>query len=248
MNNDISKMLMLMAELDRMNIPIIFKGAMVLKVAINQSGANPDTERATTDIDGDWYMNPPSMDELEQYISQALYKIDKTMRVERHREYGAGKSAGFNIVQMNGDKAFSMDVSMKQHRFMQRYSLEMNNIQFNGASIDKMMADKLRGVSKRVVFRRIKDVYDLYLLSFMCGYNTYKVWEIIIQTGGVESLGTFGELKKNVKELKHAYEKMRRITNKPDFNILYPRVLHFIEPFMADYKARNLVWDGNNWV
>ena len=52
-----------MCKLDEMRVPIVFKGAMVLKTAIKQAGINVNTERYTQDIDGDWMAQPPSMNE-----------------------------------------------------------------------------------------------------------------------------------------------------------------------------------------
>lgn len=45
-----------MEELGNAGVPIVFKGAMVLNLAIKNN--NPSkVERATRDIDGDWVLN-----------------------------------------------------------------------------------------------------------------------------------------------------------------------------------------------
>lgn len=53
-----------MEKLSNAGVPIVFKGAMVLNLAIKDN--NPSgVERATKDIDGDWVGAFPTMEEME---------------------------------------------------------------------------------------------------------------------------------------------------------------------------------------
>ena len=52
----------IMEELSEAGVPIVFKGAMVLHLALQEN--NPShVERATRDIDGDWIGKSPTMEQ-----------------------------------------------------------------------------------------------------------------------------------------------------------------------------------------
>lgn len=42
-------------ELSKLNVPVVFKGAIVLKTAL--TGINLTTTRETRDVDGDWVVH-----------------------------------------------------------------------------------------------------------------------------------------------------------------------------------------------
>lgn len=62
-----------MEELTDAGVPIVFKGAMVLNLAIR--GNNPSkVERITRDIDGDWIGGHPTMEEMEKHCGRQCKK------------------------------------------------------------------------------------------------------------------------------------------------------------------------------
>lgn len=199
------KMIRLIEELSNMRTPIVFKGAMVLKTAL--SGVALDTERMTRDIDGDWISTPPSMDSLTDVINTALHKVDINLSAIAHREYGVGKSAGFYIIDNNNDRLFSIDISIKQNPYYMLYTTGINNIKFYGATPEKMFADKkMRAISTPKIFRRAKDLYDLYLLSALPGYLSINI-RAILQSN---KLDDFKDFKESIGKLeKNAYNALR---------------------------------------
>jgi hypothetical protein len=46
--------------------------------------------------------------------------------------------------------------------------------------------------------------------------------------------------------LKHAYEKLANVENKPEFSALYGRLEKFLAPF-AEKNLRPLAWTGEKW-
>lgn len=85
-----------MEELVNAGVPIVFKGAMVLNLAIRDN--NPSkVERATRDIDGDWVGEYPTMKEIERALQSAVNKVDSSLNVQAIRVFGERKSAGFKI-------------------------------------------------------------------------------------------------------------------------------------------------------
>lgn len=234
-------MIRLIEELALMKVPIAFKGAMVLKTALVSFPI--DTDRSTADLDGDWVGNIPSMNMLVNTVNTALKNINPTLSCKPYRKYGVGKSAGLSIFN-NGKELFTMDISMKQNPYTSNYKT-VNGVEFVGASLQKMLADKIQCASTNYIFRRSKDLYDLYLLSIVAGYTTYDVYNIWTSMNKV--IGDFDGFINRVDELKHAYEKMKNIINKPQFETVYERVYTFLNPFILKTNI-NLTWNGNSWV
>lgn len=136
-----------MEELSNAGTPIVFKGAMVLNLVIREN--NPSkVERMTRDIDGDGVGELPTMEEMERALRNAVQKIDSSLDVQINRTYGERKSAGFKIVNEMGEK-------------------------ITGASLSKMLSDKIYAISSENVCRRMKDVLDIYVRSFITKINTH---------------------------------------------------------------------------
>ena len=153
MNNLEEKFLYdLMTTLYKMNAPIVFKGAMVLKVIQYQCGNPSGLERETHDLDGDWIGDIPSMDFLTKILQNAVDSLGYPLRVEPYREYGKNKSAGFNFIRLDkGDFFVTMDLSIKKNNCIQKYSY-INGISFYGQSVDKILVDKISVCASRSMF------------------------------------------------------------------------------------------------
>ena len=161
-----------MEELSNAGTPIVFKGAMVLNLVIREN--NPSkVERMTRDIDGDWVGELPTMEEMERALRNAVQKIDSSLDVQINRAYGERKSAGFKIVNEMGEKIASIDLSVRQNRFCSHYISYINGVSITGASLSKMLSDKIYAISGENVCRRMKDVLDIYVRSFITKINTH---------------------------------------------------------------------------
>lgn len=210
-----------MEELSNAGVPVVFKGAMVLNLAMRDN--NPSkVERATRDIDGDWIGDSPTMEEMEKSLRNAVKKVDATLDVQTQRIFGERKSAGFGIVNEMGEKIASIDLSVRKNRFCTPYISYVNGILITGASLSKMLADKIYSISGESVCRRIKDVVDIYVMSFMTKIDTNELCQIWAETD--RKLGNFETYKTRVAEMSEAYHKLKGIKNKPDFLEVYNRV------------------------
>lgn len=210
-----------MEELSSAGVPIVFKGAMVLNLAIKDN--NPSkVERATKDIDGDWIGKLPTMEEMEKALKDAVLKVDSSLNVQANRLFGERKSAGFKIMNENGEKIASIDLSVRQNPFCKSYISYVSGVSIKGASLSKMLADKVYAISGENVCRRIKDVLDIYVISFITKIETDELHQIWQKTG--RRLGNFEAYKTQIAEMKEAYDKMKGIQNKPDFVEVYHQV------------------------
>ncbi len=207
-----------MEELSNAGIPIVFKGAMVLNLVIREN--NPSkVERMTKDIDGDWVGEFPTMEEMEKALQNAVKVVDSSLAVQINRTFCERKSAGFKIVNESGEKVASIDLSVRQNRFCRPYTSYVNGISITGASLSKMLADKIYAISGQNVCRRVKDVLDIYVMSYITKVNTDELYEIWKETD--RGLGNFGAYKTQMAELSKAYDKMKGVKNKPDFIDVY---------------------------
>ena len=89
-----------------------------------------------------------------------------------------------------------------------------------------MLSDKIYAISGENVCRRMKDVLDIYIMSFVTKINTDELQQIWRETG--RELGNFEVYKTRMAELNEAYNKMKGIRNKPDFIEVYQRVRDII--------------------
>lgn len=218
----------IMEKMAGAGVPIVFKGAMVLNLAIRDN--NPSkVERATRDIDGDWTGEFPTMETMEQALRNAVKKVDSSMEVQAARIFGEKRSAGFKIVNENGEKVAGVDLSVRQNRFCRPYISYVNGVSLNGASLSKMLSDKIYAISSGNVCRRTKDVLDIYVMSFIMKIDADELHRIWKESGRV--LGDFKEYKIRFSELEEAYGKMKGIKNKPDFIEVYNRVSDIVHMF-----------------
>lgn len=236
-------MIRMIEELAKLKLPIVFKGAMVLSQILENDGT--EMLRTTKDIDGNWVSEPPSMDELTFYVQKAASRVDKEYSVDAFREYGVGKSAGFKIKHLQNEKLdFSIDISIGENKGAIAYITGVNGVTYYASSPVKMAADKINSVSSRRVYRRAKDMLDLYQLTYVFGFNTY---EIIKLTDG--KLEQFNQFRLNYDNIKHAYDMLTVAQEKPDFDIVYERLNIFLEPFIEyGYDVENLDWNGESWT
>mgnify|MGYP000846623477 CR=1 FL=1 len=239
------KMARVIAELSRMNAPVIFKGAMTLKLALMDEDLL-NVSRLTRDIDGDWLHLDTSMAEIGDMLARAVNRVDKTLTVVPFREFAEGKSAGFEIKTQEDDILFSVDLSVRHNKHEKMYGVVIagERVSIRGVPFEKMLADKIVAISTRKIFSRAKDMVDIYILSHYTGFQTDK----IIQTmrDDDKELGEFNAFQFHPNEIKHAYDKLKGIDNKPDFTVLYERVSSFVEPFIKNEYA-GLEWSGERW-
>lgn len=91
--------------------------------------------------------------------------------------------------------------------------------------------------------RRIKDVIDLYILSYIWKGDINLVYNYMSSSG--KDLGDFDCMLNKYSELEHAYSRYRNKASILPFDIVYKRVLFFIEPFIKGIGG--VYWSGDKW-
>lgn len=217
-------------------IPISFKGSMVLKACLIEAGFNDDT-RHTVDIDGNWYSDiSPSPEQMTQSIQEALNRNGVFLDASIYRMYGEGRSAGFELKDREtGELLFTMDIDVNRPAVPTQI-YEIDGLKFRGVSPTQMIADKVSVISSDKVFRRIKDVVDMYYISQAFEFNEGEILKTLEQSGRV--LGDFSGFVERVDDLRHSYEKFRFSgdVNKPSFEEVYDNVKSYINPLIPGHK------------
>lgn len=220
-------------------IPISFKGSMVLKACLLEAGYTEET-RHTVDIDANWNSDtPPSAVQMTDSLQRALEKSDIDLDVRIYRMYGEGRSAGFELAERNtGEILFSMDIDVNRPVSPTKI-YEVEGLRFRGVSPTQMIADKLSAVSTDKVFRRIKDVVDLYYISKVFDFNRDDVMQTLKDSG--RTLDAFHGFLHRAEDLRHSYEKFRFAggVNKPPFDEIYRAVKSYIQAVLPKEKHRD---------
>ena len=210
-------------------IPISFKGSMVLKACLLEAGYAEDT-RHTVDIDANWNTDTlPSPDQMIKSLQEAIGEGGIDLNVSIFRMYGEGRSAGFEFTDKNtGEALFSMDIDVNRPIASTKV-YEVEEFHFCGVVPIQILSDKISVVSSDKVFRRIKDVIDLYYLSKVFSFHKDDVLQSLEKSGKV--LGTFHAFLYEHEELEHSYRKFRFSgdVDKPSFNDVYHSVRSYIK-------------------
>ncbi len=213
-------------------IPMSFKGSMVLKACLLEAGYSEET-RHTVDIDGNWFSDtPPSAEQMVESLQKALEKKGIGLDVSIFRMYGEGRSAGFDLADRStGERLFSMDVDVNRPVSSTKI-YEISGLRFPGVSPSQMIADKISAVSTDMIFRRIKDVVDLYYLSKVFDFNKKEIIQVLNESG--RTLDDFHGFLYRAEELQHSYEKFRFSGNvsKPQFDEVYLTVKTYIKDIL----------------
>jgi hypothetical protein len=227
----------------QMRYPIVFKGAMVLRTLLANKGFT--TSRMTEDVDGDWVNSDITNEALLYYVKLAVDSLNvPNLYVEQHRRFDATKSAGFHMKFVgNTDPFFSMDIGVKGNNFYTSYST-INGVEFYGSTTAKIITDKIIAVSSKVVRRRTKDIYDLFLLSGFEGVTIHDIDSIIPTCKN--QLGDFDIFRNGVEGkngLRYGYDKLEGVFNKPNFDIVYKAATSICRPFISgEYGVKDGVW------
>lgn len=99
-----------------------------------------------------------------------------------------------------------------------------------------MLADKLLAISSDKVFRRIKDVVDLYYMSKVIIFDKAELTEILRENG--KKPENFSGFLYRTDDLRHAYDKFRLEgdVEKPPFDEVYQSVSAFIKEILPERK------------
>ena len=233
-----------MGTIAKSNVPVVYKGALITKLILSENYFN-DFVRETQDIDASWVgASPPPMETLTSMLNHALSEFG--LIAVAIREHGVKMSACYDIVeQASSELVMTIDIDMRAAVDSRIY--HFGNVTFQGVTPDNVIADKISVIASDKVFRRSKDLIDLYALTncvIVKNVDIHSIWERENRI-----IGTFDAFTNRKDELRHSYEKLRRIDVKPEFDVLYCYLASFLLPFI-ETNASMLSWDSktSSWT
>jgi len=231
-------MLGIMGRISKTDAPMVFKGALITKLILSEHGFET-VARTTTDVDANWTGSSPSMDYLVNTINQSLGDMQDAYTTQAVREHKASRSAGVSIVEKStGEVIFAMDISIKPVQGSKLYFF--GDIGIRGVLPDEVLADKIAVMSSRLLFRRMKDLVDIYALSHCVSIRTRAIVDICSAKG--REMGDFDAFFSRKSDIEHAYNRLKDIDGKPDFDSIYSYLREFAKPFVRNERS-NAVWD-----
>jgi len=232
----------IIGAISELDAPIVFKGALITKLILEENGYTT-VQRPTVDIDANWISTPPTMDDLISIVNHSLKSFSGKLYAEAMREYGVKKSAGIAIIEAaTGNRIVSMDISVKPVVGSKIYYYGAFGIK--GVLVNEILADKITVLSKQIMFRRSKDLIDIYALTHSVKVYTTEIFDVF-QSNLDREVGTFDEFIHRREDVEHAYERLRGIENKPSFDLIYEYLMRFIQPF-ANRDMTPCVWNSQN--
>ena len=227
----------LMDILNSMDAPIIFKGGLITKLLLDNYGFS-DLSRKTQDIDANWTQFPVSMEEIVDTINCAAKEINPFFSAVPSRNYGENRSAGIKIIDkktcMN---VLKMDIDLKVASPCLYY---IGGLSFQGVDIKQIIADKVCSISNAHIFRRVKDLLDLYGLAKCGSFSAKDIMDLACSSG--RKIGDFSAFENNYEQLEYAYSKLKGTQEKPDFFTVYAFLNKFLEPFSKNIPI--CYWDA----
>jgi hypothetical protein len=183
------------------------------------------------------------MERLTSMLNNALSELGLTAVVKR--DYGEKMSAGYRIIDTDGNVMLSIDIDMRAAVDSMTY--QFGNVTFQGVTPENVLADKISVIASDRVFRRAKDLLDVYALSHCISVKTAGIRGIWKRED--RAIGTFDAFYNRQDELRHSYDRLRRIDAKPEFDKLYSCLLKFLKPFAEKdtvpkiWNSKNLAWN-----
>lgn len=230
----------ILGQISNTDIPIVFKGGLITKLILGENGFN-DIQRATKDIDANWTGEPPTMENLVNAINQGFGDLQKSYIAIASRPYKEKQSAGISIIDKNTNrKIITMDIDIKPLIESKYYYYEQTKIK--GVLPNEILADKICVLSSEAIYKnRAKDILDVFLLSQCVYVYSKEITNVCEKTG--RSIQSFDAFKNKKTETEHAYNKLKGIEGKPEFNLVYTYLSHFILPFVQK-DIPNKLWNS----
>ncbi|MDD6352310.1 MAG: nucleotidyl transferase AbiEii/AbiGii toxin family protein [Lachnospiraceae bacterium] len=218
-------------------IPISFKGSMVLKACLMEAGYSEET-RHTVDIDANWNSETaPSAEQMIDSLQKAIRSEGMELEVRLYRMYGKGRSAGFELVDRSTEEIlFTIDIDVNRPVPATRI-YEVEGLCFCGVAPTQMIADKISVISTDKIFRRVKDVVDLYYLSKVFSFDKRLILEVL--KNSERTVGNFYGFLYRTDDLRHSYDKFRFTgnVNKPPFEEVYSAVKIYIKDILPNDES-----------
>jgi len=236
-----------MGKISSSDAPIVFKGAMITQLILSEQGFDR-VLRITKDVDSNWIGSPPSMDVLVDSINDSLGDLSDVCMAKGIRPYNDRQSAGISIVdRATREQLFSMDISVKPVVNSRTYYV--GDVGIKGVLPSEVLADKISVMSTDKIFSKTKHMLDVYALSHCVDVQTKEIFGICHIKGERNNIEHFDAFYNRKSDLEHAYNMLKGVTGKPDFDTIHTYMTKFVQPFSSkDFVNKTWDSDTQGWV
>lgn len=235
----------IISNISQADVPIVFKGGLITGLILKENNFT-QIERTTKDIDANWIGKPPTMKALASIINESFGKYREHFTAVPERDYNEFQSAGISILEnKTGDKIISMDIDIRSITGSRVYNYGETSIK--GVLVNEILLDKIIASSSNAVYKwRAKDIIDVYMLSQCVRVSTNDIYNTSVKLD--KHFHSFEAFYNKKVELQHAYERLKGIEGKPDFEGLYNYLKVFFQPFVKCELDK--IWDSkkNVWI
>lgn len=160
--------------------------------------------------------------------------------------YFKNGSAGYDFVVTAGMEQMRIGIDLNVAP-MHIISIDYTDT-FNIPTYDiyTMLADKMAVMCNRVIFRRIKDLYDIYAILHLADISYAQLWQRVERKRpGVVSQRNYMLLPEHYDSLQHAFTQFKGIEQHHDFDSIISVVSYFMTKYM---KGDVVIWDHNQLI
>lgn len=223
---------------------LVLKGGLALEDKLRVTA--PDFIRYTHDIDlhvGSIETYTEVFGDIESWLNSGTNKyVFKSTKV---RDFKNG-SAGYDFIVSAGTEQMRVGIDLNVAP-MQIISIDYTDT-FSIPTYDiyTMLADKMAVMCNRVIFRRIKDLYDIYAILHLADISYAQLWQRVERKRpGVVSQHNYMLLPEHYDSLQHAFTQFKGIEQHHDFDSIISVVSYFMTKYM---KGDVVIWDHNQLI
>lgn len=221
-------------EITKLNIPLVVKGDIVIRSALNTSGISC-SDIGSNLLELDWIGTKVTNRELDYLLGIVVRNISYDYKVEAGNDYFHVKDSR---QENSGAFFFPISVSIRETVTTSTYVTDVGKVKFNGSSLTELLYDKVDRASKDRIVKIPKTFYTLYRMSYLSTYSYMPNYRMY---------GDFKALLNCKDSIEEEYNKLECLTANLSFNDMYNRVLVFLEPFISHSDTR-LFWKGDSWL
>lgn len=216
---------------------IILKGGTALMDRV--LAVKPEMYRMTEDIDLH-IKTEEAYNKIFSNIENILNdnNLGLIFKVTGHRERsGTGERFKLEVTKPDGT-VFKAKIDMQvgvSYQVDTEFGVRVKSLTYSNYS---MLADKISVISSDRLYRRSKDLYDLYILTRLYDYDMEKLIRIIMLKRH-ELITSYTDMftPENLPAIEQAYSKFRNVLEKPDFCVIYKHVTAFIYPIYKRFEG-----------
>ena len=227
---------------------LVLKGSVSLNVRVAENNAIEEC-RLTEDVD--FYLRDSmSFHTFKKIVQEVMVELSDNALTLKQVRTPSKRSSGSIEILSNDFPIFAIDVDL----YVPQVTVRSNNELFSGelTELEALVADKIDALSTERVLGRVKDIYDLYLVSkyFQIEYDKIKTYFDTIPKSGKkqemqQNRTLFSDFKENYEALHEAYLERNDIIIKPDFEQVYLGARAMVKPFLAneeEIKDPKAIW------